>query len=59
MKLRRSTTDYKIAGVCGGLAETLEISAFSVRLGFVLAVLLAGLSVFTYLVAWVLIPKQE
>lgn len=59
MKLRRSTEDRKIAGVCGGIAEQLEISSTSVRIGFIIAVLLAGLSLWTYLVAWIIIPNRE
>jgi phage shock protein C len=59
MKLRRSIDDRKIAGVCGGIAEQLEISSTSVRVGFIIAVLLAGLSIWTYLVAWIVIPYRE
>jgi phage shock protein C len=59
MTLTRSIENRKIAGVCGGIAEKLDISATSVRIGFIVAVLLAGLSIWTYLVAWIVIPKHE
>ena len=59
MKLRRSIDDRKIAGICGGIAEELEISSTSVRIGFIIAVLLAGLSLWTYLLAWIVIPNRE
>jgi phage shock protein C len=59
MTLSRSIEDKKIAGVCGGIAELLDISSTSVRIGFIIAVILAGLSIWTYLVAWIVIPKHE
>lgn len=34
-KLRKSSTDKAIAGVCGGIAEYLGISSFGVRLIFI------------------------
>ena len=59
MKLRRSNTDKVIAGICGGLAERLEISSRNIRIALVLAVLLGGIDVILYLLAWVFIPKSE
>jgi phage shock protein C len=35
-KLRKSSTDKSIAGVCGGIAEYFGISSFGVRLIFIL-----------------------
>jgi len=35
-RLTKSTTDKKISGVCGGLAEFFGIDSSAVRLGFVL-----------------------
>ncbi|WP_312755295.1 PspC domain-containing protein [Rummeliibacillus suwonensis] len=35
-KLRRSAIDRSIAGVCGGIAEYLNLPSFWVRLAFVL-----------------------
>ncbi|WP_082387984.1 PspC domain-containing protein [Virgibacillus halodenitrificans] len=35
-KLRKSTTDRSIAGVCGGIAEFFGISSFGVRLLFII-----------------------
>jgi len=34
-KLRKSSTDKSITGVCGGIAEYFSISSFAVRLIFV------------------------
>lgn len=54
--LYRSTTDRKIKGVCGGLAERFGWDVSLVRIGFVLATLLLGTQVsgvffFSYLIA--------
>ena len=35
-KLRKSSSDKSLAGVCGGLAEYFGISSFAVRLIFIL-----------------------
>lgn len=35
-KLRKSSNDKAIAGVCGGIAEFLGISSFAVRVIFIL-----------------------
>ncbi|MBM9832296.1 PspC domain-containing protein [Enterococcus faecalis] len=37
-----SKTDYKIAGVCGGLAEYFGMKSDNVRLGFIVGALLGG-----------------
>ncbi|NMH68160.1 PspC domain-containing protein [Bacillus sp. RO3] len=34
-KLRKSTTDKSISGVCGGIAEYFDVSSFMVRLLFI------------------------
>lgn len=34
-KLRRSSTDRSLAGVCGGIAEFFDISSFGIRLLFI------------------------
>jgi phage shock protein C len=58
-KLRRSATDRKIAGVCGGIAEYFEIDSTIVRLIWVLAVIMPVplLPAFIgYFVAWLVMP---
>ena len=60
-KLYLSTTDYKIAGVCGGIAEYFNMDATLVRLIYI------GLSVFTsafpgvilYLVLWFFVMNER
>ena len=57
-KLYRSTTDKKIAGVCGGLGEYFGIDSTIIRLILVGLVLLGGTGVLAYIVAALVIPAQ-
>ena len=54
-KLYRSTTDKKIAGVCGGIAEYFDIDSTIIRLAFVLFACLGG-GLLAYLVCALVIP---
>jgi phage shock protein C len=59
-QLTLSTTNKKLAGVCGGLAEYLDVDATVVRLVWVaLSVVPGGLvgGALAYLLAWIIIPK--
>lgn len=53
--IRRSTTDRAIAGVCAGIAAHVGISPKVTRLAAVALVLL-GVGVPAYLLAWLLLP---
>lgn len=56
-RLERSTTNKVIAGVCGGIAEYLQIDATLVRAFFVIAgVMTAGLAILGYIVLLVMMP---
>jgi len=56
-RLERSTTNRVIAGVCGGIAEYLQVDATLVRVFFVIAAIVtAGLGFLGYLVLVVLMP---
>ncbi len=59
-QLTLSATDKKIAGVCGGIAEHLEVDPTIVRLVWVaLSVVPGGFvgGALAYLIAWIIIPK--
>lgn len=47
-----------IAGVCAGLGRRFGLSAGTVRLLFVLSVLLPGPQVLVYLVLWLVMPQD-
>ena len=56
-KLFRSSTDRKICGVCGGIAEYFNIDSTLVRLGVVLLSCLAfGTGVLAYIIAAIVMP---
>ncbi len=61
-RLTRSTTDVKLAGVCGGLAEYFGVDATPIRLLWIILSILCGAvigGVIAYLIAWVIIPKRQ
>lgn len=58
-KLYRSQTDKKIAGVCGGIAEYLNVDPVIVRLLFFASVfLLHGGTLLVYIAAWIMVPQR-
>lgn len=57
-KLFRSTTDRKLFGVCGGIAEYFNIDPTIVRLILIFLVLCVGTGVLAYLIAALLIPED-
>lgn len=58
-KLRRSCSNSMLAGVCGGIGEYFNIDPTLVRLGWVLFSCLGGSGVFAYIVAAIIVPKDE
>lgn len=57
--LRRSRTDRVLAGVCGGLAEHFGIDTAVLRLATILLILFGGLSLWVYVILWIIIPEQK
>lgn len=59
-KLYRSENDYKISGVCGGIAEYFAVDATLIRLLWVLLTLCSGvgIGVIAYVACAVIIPKD-
>lgn len=57
-KLYRSRTNRKIAGVCGGLGEYMNLDPTVVRLIWVLLFFFAGVGILAYLIAALIIPEN-
>ena len=57
-KLYRSSKDKKIAGVCGGLAEYLNIDPTIVRVIWALLTLCAGTGLLAYIACAFIIPER-
>ena len=58
-KLKRSATNSMLAGVCGGIGEYFNIDATLIRLAWVLFSCLGGSGVLAYIIAAIIIPKDE
>ncbi len=58
-RLYRSRTEKMIAGVCGGIAQYLEIDPVFVRIAFVALIFFSGVGLIIYFVSAVIIPKEE
>ncbi|HEV3472908.1 MAG TPA: PspC domain-containing protein [Actinomycetota bacterium] len=56
-RLVRSTTDKKIAGVCGGLAAYLDVDSTLLRVLWLFAVLFGGFGVLAYVILWIALPE--
>ena len=59
-RLMRSSTDCKIAGVCGGIAEYMDVDSTIVRLVWVLLVIFPVPlvpAVLGYFIAWIVMPQ--
>jgi phage shock protein C len=56
--LYRSNTNYKIAGVCGGIAEYLGVDATLIRLAWIFATFFGGSGIIAYILAWMVMPVR-
>ena len=55
----RSTTDRKIAGVCGGIAEYLNVDPTVIRIIFLFAFLCGSFGLWAYLIVWIAAPEDN
>ena len=46
-----------IAGVCGGLADYFGLDRTLIRIATAILILFGGLSLWVYIILWILIPK--
>jgi phage shock protein PspC (stress-responsive transcriptional regulator) len=57
-RLRRSTDDKVVAGVCGGLGRYFDVDPLFFRLAFVVLTIGGGSGILLYLIGWLVIPEQ-
>lgn len=58
-KLTLSEQDKKIAGVCGGIGEYLNVDSTIVRILWTIATIISfGTGVLAYVICWLVIPKK-
>jgi len=56
-RLFRSKKEQMLGGICGGLAEYIDVDPSIIRLVFVVLIVLSwGLFLFVYIAAWVIVP---
>ena len=58
-RLTRSTTDRRIAGVCGGLGKYLNVDPTVVRIIFLVALLCGTIGFWAYLIIWIAAPEDN
>ena len=58
-KLYRSSTNKKLFGVCGGLAEYFDMDATVIRIIYLLLLLGAGVGLLAYLVCALVMPEKK
>jgi phage shock protein C len=58
-RLRRSLSDRWIGGVCGGIGRLTGVEGWIWRVVFALGLVFGGLSLFVYVVLWILVPNEE
>ena len=58
-RLYRSKKEQMLGGICGGLAEYLDVDPSIIRLVFVVLIVLSwGLFLLVYIAAWIIIPAS-
>jgi len=57
-QLTRSATDRKIAGICGGLGEYLNIDPVIFRIAFILTLFIGGTGLLVYLIMIFVVPEK-
>ena len=58
-EFRRSLRDRWIGGVCGGLAASTSVPAWSWRILFVLLAFLHGVGIVLYILMWIFVPLER
>jgi phage shock protein C len=56
--LHRSRVNRKIAGVCAGFAEYLDLDPTLVRIVWVMLAVFGGCGVLGYIIAWIIMPEE-
>ena len=57
-KLYRSEKNRILGGVCGGIAEYLNVDPTIIRVLWIVLALLWGAGILLYVICWLIIPKK-
>ena len=58
-RLYRSERDQKIAGVCGGLGEYINLDPVIFRIVFIVQLFIGGFGALLYLIMWFVVPAKS
>ena len=56
-RLLRSPDDRMLAGVCAGIADFFGLDVSLVRIATLVLILFGGLSIWVYVLLWIIVPK--
>lgn len=56
-RLLRSSDNCMIAGVCAGVADFFGLDISLVRIATLILILFGGLSIWVYILLWIIVPK--
>ena len=57
-RLYKSSTDKKVCGVCGGIANYFDVDPTVIRLIWVIFTLVGGSGLIAYIIAAIIMPDQ-
>ena len=57
-KLYKSSTDKKVCGVCGGIANYFDVDPTVIRLSWVIFTLAGGSGLIAYIIAAIIMPDE-
>ncbi len=58
-RLRLSSSDRWIAGVCGGIAVATRVESWIWRLLMVAGLFLGGFTLLLYIILWIFVPRED
>ena len=58
-EMRKSATDRKIAGVCGGFGSFTPVPSWLWRVLFVTSLFFGGIGLIAYIVLWICMPEPK
>lgn len=58
-RLLRSPDDRMLAGVCAGIADFFGLDVSLVRIATLVLILFGGLSIWVYVLLWIIVPKAS
>jgi len=58
-EMRKSASDKKIAGICGGLGEYTPLPSWMWRVLFLTAFFVGGIGLIAYIILWIFMPSAK